>query len=82
MGFRKPHSYSSSTYIHNLSSIRSSLAAQRRSIGEPMKTLFNSRTLRAVDRLVVTLDQHRFGAGVFLTIVLTVAATSLAVVLR
>ena len=51
-------------------------------MGVQMKALFNPRTLRAVDRLVVTLDRHRFGAGVFLAIVLTVAAASLAVVLR
>lgn len=47
-----------------------------------MKAIFNPQTLRAVDRLVVTLDRHRFGAGVFLAVVLTVAAVALAAVLR
>jgi len=46
-----------------------------------MKALLNPQTLRAIDRLIVTLDRHRFGASVFLILVLTVAAASIAAVL-
>jgi hypothetical protein len=46
-----------------------------------MKMLLNPQTLRAVARLVVALDQHRFGAGVFLALVVIVVGASLAVLL-
>lgn len=46
-----------------------------------MKELFNPHTLRAVDRLVVTLDTHRFGAIVLLILVLAVAAAAITVIL-
>lgn len=38
-----------------------------------MKALLNPQTLRAIDRLVVTLDRHRFGACMFLAILSIVA---------
>lgn len=43
--------------------------------GETMKALFNPKTLDAICRLVVTMQRHPIGAGLFLAMVLTVAAT-------
>lgn len=42
-----------------------------------MKALLNPKTLHSITRLVVTLDQCRFGAVIFLIIVVTIAVATI-----
>lgn len=43
-----------------------------------MQNLFSAESLRAAAQLVIVLDQHRFGAGVFLTLVAVVVVSLVA----